>query len=99
MYDSTLEPAFEKSKATQINNYCAQLRNGKIEHQKTTYDVVQCQKQVWIITRGNPRLIKKVNEVKVKEVPIDEIIKIFSERIESNLNEDEFERRLGDVSE
>jgi len=99
MYDSTLETDFEKSKEVQINNYCAQLKNGKIQYQNMIIDVVQCQKQVWIITRGNPRVIKKVNEVKVKEVPIHEIINIYRERIEENLSEDKFESRLDNVSE
>jgi hypothetical protein len=99
MYDSTLQSDFEKSKMAQVNNYCNELKSGKIEYgNKVTY-VVHCQKQVWIITRGSPRMIKKVDEVAVKEVPIDEIIEIYRERVEENLSEETLESRLGNVSE
>jgi len=61
-------------------------------------DVSNCRKQVWIITRGlSSRIIREQDEVTVKEVPIDELIKIYQKQIEDNLKEDELEDELKNI--
>jgi len=57
-----------------------------------------CRKQVWVITRGLlSRIIREQDKVTVKEVPIDELIKIYQKRIEDNLKEDELEDELKNI--
>jgi len=97
IYDCTLEEKFEETKNQQIGNYCAQLKSGKLEHEKTQYDISQSQKQVWIISKGNPRIIKHVDDITVKEVPIHALIKIYKKRIEENMDEKELEKVLANV--
>jgi hypothetical protein len=89
MYDCTLQDDFETSKRDQIANYCSQLKSGKIEIGVNTANIHQYQKQVWIITRGRARLMKKIDEVIVKEMPVEEIISFYRKRIEENLNEND----------
>lgn len=98
VYDATLERDFEESKRDQINNYCNLLKSGRIQYQTITVDVSNCRKQVWIITRGlSSRIIREQDEVTVKEVPIDELIKIYQKRIEDNLKEVELEDELKNI--
>jgi len=97
IYDCTLEEKFEETKNQQIGNYCAQLKSGKLEHEKTQYDISQSQKQVWIISKGNPRIIKHVDDITVKEVPIHALIKIYKKRIEENMDEKELEKVLANI--
>jgi len=98
VYDATLERDFEESKRDQINNYCNLLKSGRIQYQTITVDVSNCRKQVWVITRGlSSRIIREQDEVTVKEVPIDELIKIYQKRIEDNLKEVELEDELKNI--
>jgi hypothetical protein len=81
IYDCTLEEEFDETKKQQIQNYHAQLKSGKLEHEKTFYDISHRQKQVWITSRGSPRVIKQIDDITVKEVPVQELIKIYKTRI------------------
>ncbi len=97
IYDATLESNFEETKKEQIRNYYNQLKNGRLEYQKTVVDVLHCKKQVWIITKGKTRQIMQVDEVVVKEVSLDSLIKIYLDRVDENLNSDELENRLRNI--
>lgn len=99
MYDSTLESNFEESKEVQIGNYCSQLEPGSITYQENVIKFHNCQKQVWIITRGTLRIIKRVSGVIVKEVPVNKLIQIYKERLENNFNEDQLESKLRDIGD
>lgn len=95
LYDCTLDSNFEKSKKIQIENFCDQLKKGKIEYGKRTIDVSRCNKNVWIITRGGEhRLIQQSDDVKVKEVPIEGIISLYRKRIIEDIDEESFEKGL-----
>ena len=88
IYDTTLESDFEKTKKAQMNNFCSQLKSGKIECGNSVISVTNDQKQVWIITRGKARTISKIDSVTVREVPVGEIIEFYRERLEKDLDED-----------
>jgi len=94
IYDCTLEGEFDTTKRQQIENYCLQLKSGRLEHEKTFYDVSHCQKQVWIITRGALRIIKQIDDISIKEVPVQELIKIYKTRIKEDIGEKELEKAL-----
>jgi len=97
VYDATLEDAFERVKEAQMDNYCSQLRTGRLTHVNRVIDVSSCSKQVWIITRGIPRVLKRVDDVTVKEVTIIELIKVYSDRVEKDMDEAELEAVLRDI--
>lgn len=85
MHDCTLDKNFQIRKKDQIINFCNQLKSGKIEDE--IIDISHCRKQVWIITRGEARIVKKIDEVVVREVPFDDIIEFYLKQFEDNLNE------------
>lgn len=98
LYDCTLDSNFEESKDTQIDNFCDQLQKGKIEYESKNIGIKQCTKNVWIITRGfKSRIIKEIDEVIVKEVPIDKLIELYRERLEKDIDEKEFEIKLQNI--
>jgi hypothetical protein len=59
-----------------------------------TIDISNCNKQVWIITRGTLTTIERVDDITIKEVPICEIIKVYLERLQKTMDETELENRL-----
>jgi hypothetical protein len=95
IYDCTLEKDFEKEKSQQIHNYVNQLRAGVLKPgREKEYDIKDYNKQVWIITRGTTRLIKKIYDIQVKEVSINKLIEIYGKRIEEDLDEEDLEIML-----
>jgi len=94
VYDATLEDDFEKSKDQQIDNYCNLLKRGEIKYGRTSFNISECKKQVWIITKGVSREIRKIDDIIVKEVSVYDLIELYLERFERNFKEDEFEERL-----
>jgi len=98
IYDCTLKEDFAESKAQQIENYCSQLKGGKLRYKtragEKEYDISARDKQVWIITRGNTRLVKQVDDIKIKEVSIQRLIEIYKKRLKENLDEGELEKEL-----
>jgi len=95
VYDATLENDFEKSKDQQIDNYCNLLKRGEIRHGKTIFNISGCKKEVWIITKGVSREIRKIDDVIVKEVSVYDLIELYVERLKKqDFTEDELEKRL-----
>jgi hypothetical protein len=100
IYDCTLEKDFEKSKAQQIGNYVSQLKNDRISWRNNTYTISNhMKKQVWIITRGAPRVIERIDGITVKEVPVQELIEIYVERLIEDVDEEELVRKLLHIAE
>jgi len=98
LFDATLETNFEKSKETQINNYCEQLRSGILKHGINEFKITGYDKQVWIITKSMAsRLIKNVSNISVKEVGISNLIQIYRKRLDENLNEAALEKLLREI--
>lgn len=63
IYDCTLRSNFETYKRQQIDNYCNQLHQGLVELRPDVQEWVKVRdKQVWIITRGKSRIVKKVGD-------------------------------------
>lgn len=98
VYDATLERDFEKVKKDQINNYCGQLRRGVLEYEGGVDEVPRdFDKQVWLTTKGRPQVIKRIDDITVKEVPVSSIIKVYLERIQNALTEVDLAKRLADM--
>lgn len=97
IYDCTLKPTsvWEQEKMTQINNYEAQIirsstninynfgstYSGKIIKQTISFND-NADKQIWIITKGETRLIedKQSPDILIKEISIYDLMKIMKER-------------------
>jgi len=94
IYDTTLESNFQKTKETQIKNFTNLLKAGSLKYMDRTIDISNCNKQVWIITRGTLTTIERVDDITIKEVPICEIIKVYLERLQKTMDETELENRL-----
>jgi len=97
IYDTTLESNFMSKKEQQIQNYCSQLERGRLEFKSISIDISHCRKEVWIITRGYTRKIKKVNSIAVKEVSIDSLINLYLNRLKESINEEELENKLKNI--
>ncbi len=89
IYDATLESDFTVTKKDQMKNYSGQLSIGTLEYEDGTVNVRDCQKSVWIITRGSSKRITKMDNVTVKEVGVSQLMEIYRNRIERNLGEDQ----------
>lgn len=94
IYDCTLNPRFEEEKRQQIENYCAQLRSGKLEYERDAFDISNFKKQVWLITRWRSRIIKRIDDITVKEVPVQKLIEIYKNRIVEDIGEEELEQEF-----
>lgn len=103
IYDTTLQPSFEERKKQQIENYCKMLHSGMIEPESSIKEEVGShQKQVWIITRGKSRRlsIHAVRDaVMVKEISIDDLIRMYFDRLEYAWSEEELVNRLVKLGE
>ncbi len=99
IYDCTIDPNFESKKSTQIDNFCSQLEKNKIKTEAHEFDIKDCDKYVWVITRNsNPRTIKSTDAAVVKEVPVQTLMEIYYKRLqEPDLNEKRLEKQLQDV--
>lgn len=99
MFDMALEKDFEKSKEIQIENFCSQLKKSYIQYGNQKFTISNHAKQVWIITRStNSRLIKKEDEILIKEVPVTKIEALYRRRLIDDIDEEGFERCLRDLS-
>jgi hypothetical protein len=99
IYDCTLDTNFEESKAQQIENYCLQLKNNtrlsfKDREIPSNITIQDKEKQVWIITRGSSRIIKRIDNIIVREVSVQDLINIYATRMKGNVSGDELEKML-----
>ena len=94
IYDATLNSDFIPSKNEQINNYCSQLKTGFIEYDGGIVDIRGSEKQVWLITKGKTHIVRKVDDITVREVSIQDLVDISEKRIIDNLDEDELSYAL-----
>lgn len=97
LYDCTLNSDFKEYKKQQIENFVAALNTGRIEYPGSEKTLSIHNKQVWIITRGSSRMIKQVDDVLIREIPIEKIVRIYRNRLENNINEIELENQLRDI--
>jgi len=63
-------------------NYLMDNRNNRKEIFRHT-------KQVWIIIKGTSRVIEQVDDIKVKEVSISDLLQIYKWRLKENFLEEE----------
>ena len=101
IYDCTLEQEQrEENKSQQIYNYCKQLETGMIELDgKVTETFSDHEKQVWLITRDNSKIIRRMNDIAVKEVNIVELIDVYEYRLRKMMTERDLEKRLMNIGQ
>jgi hypothetical protein len=104
IYDATTNPNFEKSKNQQIENYVNMLKKDYIDYQMDNRHyrkgISGHTKHVWIITRGTSRVIEQVDDIKVKEISISDLIHIYKWRLEENfLDEEKLRTKLASIGE
>ncbi|MEM5880946.1 MAG: hypothetical protein QXW01_03895 [Candidatus Aenigmatarchaeota archaeon] len=89
IYDATLDKI--ENKQNQIQNYINLLRENKFKvTENEIWDISGYNKQVWIITRCNTtRVIRKEDEIVVKEVSIFDLIKLLTKRLKNINREDQ----------
>lgn len=98
LYDCTLRNQFEEVKRTQIENYCKQLEVSQIEAVERVWEEFHHhQKQVWIITRGQNRLIETRNDIAVKEVKVDKLIDLYEFRLRNAFGANQLENELRSI--
>lgn len=99
LYDCTLDNRdIEGSKKEQIINYCNRLKQGSIELSgETTAEFHDHHKQVWVITRGVSRRIKLINDIVVKEVSVQDIVKLYQERLRGTVSDEQLEIKLRNI--
>lgn len=93
MYDCTLRSDYYEFKRAQIENYANRLATDarlKLELRRVdggtswkSINVTGKTRQVWIITRGQSRELETIDEVKVKEVAISDLLAILHKRLTS----------------
>lgn len=104
MYDCTLRKDFDDHKKEQIENYVNKLKNSQItidvrltdgSARKKTLQIQGKNRQVWIITKNNTRELYDVDGIRVKEVSVQDLLKIFNKRLYSDaFEEDELSANL-----
>jgi hypothetical protein len=74
-------------KTVQINNYVSTLTRGYIELNqkfKMKAEFSDAQKQVWVITRNESKIIGETNGIFVKQIGINDLINIMIRRLISD---------------
>jgi hypothetical protein len=95
LYDCTLERDFEENKRVQMENFCGQMKKGFVEYGDKKITIEDCRKSVWIITRGgSQRLIKQIDGIKIREIPVEKIIELYRKRIREDFDETALEEEL-----
>lgn len=98
MYDCTLRKNFEEHKKEQIENYVNKLKNSQITIdfrltdggvKRKTLQIQGKNRQVWIITLNNTRELFDVDGIRVKEVAVQDILKILHQKINSDVFEED----------
>ncbi len=100
IYDATLNGDFVSAKKDQVNNYCNQFKAGYLDYDGGTVDVRECEKQVWIVTKGTTHILRRVDDITIKEVNVQDLLDLNEKRILENLHEDQLSyelRNLGRV--
>ncbi|MDF5734128.1 MULTISPECIES: cold shock domain-containing protein [unclassified Nostoc] len=104
MYDCTLRKNFDEHKKEQIENYVNKLKNSQMTidvrltdggGRKKTLQIQGKNRQVWIITQENTRELYDVDGIRIKEISVQDLIKIFNKRLYSDaFEEDELSAHL-----
>ncbi|MDG6410894.1 cold shock domain-containing protein [Glaesserella parasuis] len=99
LYDCTLSEFYHEYKKDQIENYIGKLNKTQITIDKKEISLnTTNNKQVWIITKGNTKIIKDSDNILVKEIDLNSLIDILEERL-SNLGHDSLMVKLQELGE
>ena len=105
IYDCTLKSKYKEFKKQQIDNYCLQFTKGSLQINTNHMELVSNkQQQVWIITRGQSKILEHFGHttiVKVKEISVEDLKKLFLDRLYDckSITEDKLESLLINLGE
>ncbi|WP_373530187.1 hypothetical protein [Nostoc sp.] len=104
MYDCTLRKNFDEHKKEQIENYVNKLKNSQMTidvrltdggGRKKTLQIQGKNRQVWIISQESTRELYDVDGIRIKEISVQDLIKILNKRLYSDaFEEDELSAHL-----
>ena len=102
IYDCTLMQNFDTPKGDQLNNYIDQISKGSFTINKNNRNTGEIEhvikmpqnRQVWVITNDlitqrQSRVLRKVDDIWIKEVSIQSLIRLFAKRLNSATFEEE----------
>lgn len=98
IYYCTLKKAFGEHQKDQIENYVNKFRQSQLTIDIRRSDGVASKKtlllheknrQVWIITTDRSRELQNINGISVKEVSVKDLLRIFQEKLYSDIFEEE----------
>ncbi|MCE4604936.1 MAG: hypothetical protein F7C08_00135, partial [Desulfurococcales archaeon] len=69
------------------------MESGILEYKYRKFNINSYYKQVWIITKGRSRIIKRINDIIVKEVSINDLFSIYLNRLNYNIDEDDLGKK------
>lgn len=100
LYDATLDINFIQRKKTQITNFINQLTEQRFSIPEKNIDIPisNYDKEVWLITKGTTKTIKRLGDICVKEISISSLIWIYKERLEKDITEKDLSERLRSLS-
>lgn len=94
LYDSTLEPSVDP-KQTQWQNFVAQMKQNPFPFESRSYNIENCEKQVWIVGRGwASRKIQEIDHVPVKAIGIQDLLNVYYRRLRERWDEKRLEEVL-----
>jgi len=94
-YDATLNSDFVTYKEDQLDNFAGQLTKESIQFDGDRYTIRGNNRQVWVITRGaRVREIRRVDGIKILEIPFYYFVRLYNQRLLLNLDGDDFFNRL-----
>lgn len=94
LFDFTLENDFILKKAVQIENFRQQLLKDDYTHKQKLYSLKKTSKQVWIITKNDSKLIRKHDGVTIKEISINSLLQLYTQRLTEEMDDEELLNRL-----
>jgi len=98
LFDMTLECDFESKKEEQIENFCSQLNRGKIEFNNRSFNILNHLNSMDNNAGpNNSRILKNIDTIIVKEVPIAKLFEIYRKRLLDELDEVQFQKELVDL--
>lgn len=94
IYDATLKENYLDFKKMQIKSYIERLKDEIFTDVDEEFEFPNFKKAVWIITKGENKVIRNASGIKIKEVSIKSLITVYSNRLKYNWSEEKLEENL-----
>jgi len=94
IYDCTLRDDYEEFKKQQYENFVGIVKKSEVTIESDSITISNTIKQVWIVTKGKTRLIKDIDDIKVKEVAVIDLIELLKMRFETVMKDSDLAMKL-----